>query len=109
MTIEKQRIQTRLCKLLNLKIPILQAPMAGAVTPQLISAVANKGGLGTAPLSNGPIENCEKFLDDTLALVHQPIGVNLILEWDQTERLELSLRKRYQAHLVLLGRPQPFC
>lgn len=105
---QQTKIQTRLCKMLNLSMPIFQAPMAGAVTPQLISTVANQGGLGVAPLSNWPIENCEKFLDDTLALCHQPIGVNLILEWDQTERLELSLKKGIKLVWFCWGDPGPF-
>ena len=104
----KKKIQTRLCKVLNLEIPIFQAPMAGAVTPQLISAVANKGGLGMVPLSNLPIEVCEKLIDDTLALSHQPIGVNLILEWDQTERLELSLKKGIKIIWFFWGDPSSF-
>ena len=55
-----KQIKTRLCDLLKLNTPIFQAPMAGAVTPQLASSVANYGGLGMVPLSNWPIENCER-------------------------------------------------
>lgn len=75
-----KKIKTRVCELLNLDIPIFQAPMAGAVTPQLASAMANYGALGMVPLSNWPIENCEKLIDETLNLTDRSIGVNLILE-----------------------------
>ena len=88
-----KHIKTRLCDLLNLHIPIFQAPMGGTVIPQFASAVANHGALGMLPLGDWPIETCEKLIDETLALTNKAIGVNLILEWDQTERLEMSLRK----------------
>ena len=35
---------------LNIKIPIIQAPMGGAVGPKLAAAVSNAGGLGTLPV-----------------------------------------------------------
>lgn len=102
------RPQTQLCDLLSLGTPIFQAPMAGAVTPELISAVANYGGLGMVPLSNWSIENCEKFIDETLTLSKRVIGVNLILEWDQTERLELALKKGIKVIWFFWGDPSPF-
>jgi nitronate monooxygenase len=36
----------RLCALLGVRVPILQAPMAGYATPALAAAVGNAGGLG---------------------------------------------------------------
>ena len=38
------------CKLFGIDVPIVLAPMAGAVTPELVAAVSNAGGLGLAPL-----------------------------------------------------------
>ena len=37
----------RLCDLLGIEHPIIQAPMAGSDTPALAAAVANAGGLGS--------------------------------------------------------------
>ena len=50
-----KQIKTRLCDLLRLNTPLFQAPMAGAVTPQLASSVANYGGVDRAhnPRING--------------------------------------------------------
>ena len=31
----------------GLRVPVVQAPMAGATTPELVAAVSNSGGLGT--------------------------------------------------------------
>jgi nitronate monooxygenase len=36
----------RLLKLLDIELPIIQAPMAGATTPELVAAASNAGGLG---------------------------------------------------------------
>jgi nitronate monooxygenase len=40
-------LSNRITKLLNINLPIIQAPMAGAATPELAAAVANAGGLGS--------------------------------------------------------------
>src|SRR5262249_23448130 len=37
----------RLLDLLDVELPVIQAPMAGASTPQLVAAVSNAGGLGS--------------------------------------------------------------
>src|SRR3990167_8776840 len=102
------KIKTRLCDLLNLSVPIFQAPMGGATTPRLASAVANYGGLGMLPLGAWPMEKCEKLIDETLALTDQAIGVNLVLEWDQHERLEMSLKKGIKIIWFFWGDPSPF-
>ncbi|WP_119390438.1 NAD(P)H-dependent flavin oxidoreductase [Taklimakanibacter lacteus] len=52
----------RLCQLLGLEHPIIQAPMAGSATPELAAAVSNAGGLGSLGCS-------EMTLDDLTASV----------------------------------------
>jgi nitronate monooxygenase len=39
--------KTELIDLLKIAHPIIQAPMAGASTPELVAAVSNAGGLGS--------------------------------------------------------------
>ena len=39
-------IHTRVCDLLGIRYPIVQAGMAGYVGPELVAAVSNAGGLG---------------------------------------------------------------
>ena len=49
----------KLKKLLDIDLPVFQAPMAGATTPELVAAVSNAGGLGchgAAMLSVGQME-----------------------------------------------------
>jgi NAD(P)H-dependent flavin oxidoreductase YrpB (nitropropane dioxygenase family) len=39
-------MKTALCERLGIELPIIQAPMGGAVGPTLAAAVSNAGGLG---------------------------------------------------------------
>ena len=39
-------LQTPLCRVLNIDIPIVQAPIGQATNPVLVAAVSNAGGLG---------------------------------------------------------------
>ena len=39
--------QNRLTERLGLDVPIIQAPMAGATTPEMAVAVSGRGGLGS--------------------------------------------------------------
>lgn len=38
---------SKVTKMLNIKLPIIQAGMAGSTTPELVASVSNSGGLGT--------------------------------------------------------------
>lgn len=40
---------TRILNLLDIQLPIIQAPMAGAVSTEMVIAVSNAGGLGSLP------------------------------------------------------------
>ena len=40
---------TRIADLFGIDIPIIQAPMAGATTPEMVIAVSEAGGLGSLP------------------------------------------------------------
>ena len=43
-------MRTKVCELLGIDLPIVLAPMGGAVGPELAAAVSNAGGLGILPL-----------------------------------------------------------
>ena len=40
------RLQTPVCDVLGIQIPILQAGMSTYTTPELVAAVSNAGGMG---------------------------------------------------------------
>jgi NAD(P)H-dependent flavin oxidoreductase YrpB (nitropropane dioxygenase family) len=46
-SLSQRHLHTKLCDLLNIQYPIIQAGMAGGpTTPELVAAVSNAGGLG---------------------------------------------------------------
>ena len=68
---------TRLARLLGVRYPLIQAPMAGVNTPELVAAVSNAGGLGS--LGGAALQ--PDALREQIAEVHRltdaPFAVNL--------------------------------
>ncbi len=84
-------MKTALCERLGIELPIIQAPMGGAVGPTIAAAVSTAGGLGMLSLSRADIETMRRQIRETRALTSWPFGVNLILEYPQEERLAACL------------------
>jgi NAD(P)H-dependent flavin oxidoreductase YrpB (nitropropane dioxygenase family) len=87
-------METALCTRLGIDVPIIQAPMGGAVGPALASAVSNAGGLGMLVLWRHDPEMMRQQIRETRALTSKPFGVNLNLEFPQEERLEVCLHEK---------------
>jgi NAD(P)H-dependent flavin oxidoreductase YrpB (nitropropane dioxygenase family) len=81
------------CEKLGIEVPIIQAPMGGAVGPALAAAVSNAGGLGTLALWGADIQTLRQQVRETRALTAKPFAVNLNLEFPQEERLEICLQE----------------
>jgi NAD(P)H-dependent flavin oxidoreductase YrpB (nitropropane dioxygenase family) len=84
-------MQTPLCKVLGIEVPIIQAPMGGAVGPAIAAAVSNAGGLGMLVLWRADLETVRGHIRETRSLTRRPFGVNLNLEFPQEERLAVCL------------------
>lgn len=82
-----------LCTRLGIDVPIVQAPMGGAVGPQLAAAVSNAGGLGTLPLWYREIPELRRIVTEMRALTARPFAVNLNLQYPQEERLAACLEE----------------
>jgi nitronate monooxygenase len=66
----------RLTELLGIRLPIVQAPMAGGPsTPALAAAVSNAGGLGS--LGGAPPDRLRAAIRETRSLTDRPFAVNL--------------------------------
>jgi NAD(P)H-dependent flavin oxidoreductase YrpB (nitropropane dioxygenase family) len=87
-------MQTALCKRLGIELPIIQAPMGGAVGPPLAAAVSNAGGLGMLVPWRADIDIVRRQIRETRALTSRPFGVNLVLEFPQEERLAVCIDER---------------
>jgi nitronate monooxygenase len=66
-----------LLRLLNVRYPIIQAPMVGVSTPQLAAAVSNAGGLGSIGLGASNAEQAHTMIQATRALTNKPFNANL--------------------------------
>lgn len=91
---------TKVTELLNISLPIIQAPMAGgATTPELVAAVSEAGGLGS--LGGGYLqpEELRSAIRQIGQLTKQPFAVNLFVTEEQQATAEAieQARKAVQA------------
>ncbi|MGP9691943.1 NAD(P)H-dependent flavin oxidoreductase [Psychrobacter sp. AOP30-A2-5] len=64
---------------LNLTHAIVQAPMAGATTPELAATVSNFGGLGSLGSGMTPPEVLHSHIDTIKSLTDRPFMINLMV------------------------------
>ncbi|MDP3416674.1 nitronate monooxygenase family protein [Falsiroseomonas sp.] len=86
-------MRTILCRRLGVELPIVQAPIGGAAGPILAAAVSNAGGLGMLAPWSADIATLRQQIHQTRALTDRPFGVNLVLAFQQEERLEVCLEE----------------
>ncbi|NTI49156.1 nitronate monooxygenase [Agrobacterium rhizogenes] len=67
---------TRILDLFGIALPIIQAPMAGATSPEMVIAVSEAGGLGSLPSAQYNVEQLRLALDTIRAATKKPINVN---------------------------------
>ncbi|MET1079630.1 MAG: nitronate monooxygenase [Pseudomonas sp.] len=63
--------------LLGIQHPIIQAPMVGVSSPQLVAAVSNAGALGSLAVGASTVEQARALIVQTRALTARPFHVNL--------------------------------
>ena len=86
-------MRTPLCQRLGIEVPIIQAPLGGAVGPTLATAVSNAGGLGMLVPWRADPDTVHRQIQETRGLTRRPFGVNLNLEFPQDERLAVCLEE----------------
>ena len=101
-------LSTPLTKLLRIRYPILQAPIGGAATPELVAAVSNFGGLGMLALSWKDAETTRAIIRKTKSLTNNPFAVNLILQFDQQERIKICLEEKVPILSFAWGDPSGY-
>lgn len=69
--------KTRLTKLLGLRYPIVQAPMASVTTPEMVAAVSEAGGLGSLGAAMTPPDALQTEIRRIRELTDRPFAVNL--------------------------------
>jgi enoyl-[acyl-carrier protein] reductase II len=67
----------RICEMLGIERPIIQAPMGWIARAQLASAVSNAGGLGIIETSSGELDAIRGEIAKMRELTDKPFGVNI--------------------------------
>ena len=104
--VEVVGLRTPLCDLLGIDVPIVQAPVS--TVPALVAAVSGAGGLGVLQLSWLDLEQTRAAIRETRRLTDRPFGVNLVLEWQQHERLAVALEEGVPVVSLFWGDPAPY-
>ena len=101
-------MKTGLTSLLGIEYPIIQAPIGSATNAKLASEVSNAGGLGMLALSWKEVEKCRRIIRETKKMTHRPFGVNLVLHWDQSERVALCIEEKVPVISFFWGDSSPY-
>jgi len=101
-------LETALTRRLGLTAPIVQGPMGEVSRPALTAAVSDAGGLGILGLTWSPPDEIGPLIEETRSLTGRPFGVNLVLAWDQHERLTRVLEAGVTIVSLSWGDPEPY-
>jgi NAD(P)H-dependent flavin oxidoreductase YrpB (nitropropane dioxygenase family) len=84
-------LATPLCDRLGIRLPIVQAPIGPATTPELVAEVAGAGGLGMLALTWATGQQAVDRVRRVRQLTDRPFGVNLVLDFPIDEVLGACL------------------
>lgn len=88
-------LRTRLCSLLGIEYPIIQAPMGPDLAgPELVAAVSGAGGLGILQAQLHAPKLMREAIRDVRARTDRPFGVNFLLCHPHEDGLALCLEER---------------
>lgn len=74
-------------------MPLMQAPIGPAATPELVAAISRTGALGTLAASWTDARVLREQICQIAASTDRPFCVNLVLAFDQRERLEVVIEE----------------
>lgn len=102
-------MRTRLTEILDLTLPILQAPMGGGVAgPGLAVAVCRAGGLGMLPIWSMDPASAADGLSAIKRQTSAPYAVNLNVAFDPSTMLELALEHSVSVMHFFWGDAAPY-
>jgi nitronate monooxygenase len=95
----------RVLDLLGVELPIIQAPMAGAVLSDMVVAVSEAGGLGSLPCALLSYEQARGELEVIRQKTSRPINVNFFCHQQPSADAEREMRwrRRLDAYYIELG------
>ncbi len=97
---------TEICKLLNIKYPIIQGGMAWVATAELAAAVSNAGGLGIIGAGNAPGDVIRDEVKKAKSLTDKPFGVNIYFMSPYVEQvIDVVLKEKVPVVTTGAGNP----
>jgi NAD(P)H-dependent flavin oxidoreductase YrpB (nitropropane dioxygenase family) len=94
--------------MLGIDVPLVQAPIGSASTPELAAAVANAGGLGMLSLTWVPDAEVRARLLRVRELTSRAFGINLVLEFPVEGKLDACLEAGVRVISTFWGHPGRF-
>src|SRR4051812_27930756 len=80
-------------KKLNIKYPIIQAPMFGVTTPAMVASAAKTGCLGSLPLGDLSAEKSIELIRATKQLSNIPFAVNVFA--NEIPKISEAIKTKY--------------
>jgi len=91
-------LDRRILDLFGIELPILQAPMAGVTTPEMVIAVSEAGGLGALPCAQYDLAGARAALETVRAGTKRSINVNFFCH--TMPEPDAEQEKRWRARLA---------
>ena len=98
-------LRTRLCDLLGIEHPIVQAAIWPATAPELVAAVSDAGGLGSLGAAFESAESLGRQLARVRELTSRPFAVNHVVPLLNEEAFALTLAAKPAVISLALGDP----
>ena len=102
-------INTPICELLGIEIPVFQGGMAHISDANLAAAVSNAGGLGIISAASGDVDFVSAEIDRIRTLTNKPFGVNVMLHGKNIQEIaQLLADKRVPVITTGAGTPEKY-
>lgn len=85
--------KTEITEMLEIKYPIIQAPMFGVTTPGMTAAASQQQCLGSLPLGDVSAENCRALIREVKKITDKKFAVNLFV--NDIPPITIELREKY--------------
>jgi enoyl-[acyl-carrier protein] reductase II len=98
------KLQTPVCDLLGIQLPIFQAGMSTYTTPELVAAVSNAGGVG---IIGGLFRAADELRDEirrVRELTDRPFGVNHVISQLDRDAIDVTIELRVPVLALAWGR-----
>lgn len=98
-------MRTRVCDVLGIDVPIVQAGMSTFTSAELVAAVSNAGGLGILGALLRPVDELRSEIRRIRTLTDRPFGVNHVLAHLDPAALDVSFEERVPVLSTAWGDP----